>query len=88
MQTNPEEIEVNEPSEEIIKFDGTTYPVRKKIEKLRPVFLSKCLRPQLINDYSPPKLGPGSYSLNTQKLASQKSTGIISAMHYNNPLQE
>lgn len=88
MQTNPEEIEVNDANEEVIKFDETAYPVRKRIEKLSPVFLSKCERPQLINDNSPAKLGPGSYILNVQKLTAQKSTGIISAMHYNTPLQE
>jgi hypothetical protein len=69
--------------QELIKFDETTYPVRKKVDKLSPVFLSKIARPQLINDRLPEKVGPGSYSLSLERANSQKITGIISAMHYN-----
>ncbi len=56
---------------------------------MSPVFLSKLKRPDIINDNSPERLGPGSYSLNLQKKNLKSSQGLQSAIHYvANPLAD
>jgi hypothetical protein len=43
IRINPEEEE--NVGDTVVKFDESMYPIRRKIEKLSPVFLSKLKRP-------------------------------------------
>jgi hypothetical protein len=44
---NPEDEE--DRPDEVVKFDETQYAIRRKVDKLSPVFLSKSQRPALIS---------------------------------------